>query len=129
MKERPKYLHEIYTKDDIDLVSDVKLTYNCGYCPIVLRAPEQSYTCCGWLNCHGKSFPADFRTHQGKAYTLKLKYAIEVWNMAAAVVLEKNRIPKSFEIKWIDGNGYYRELISANPHFEQYKQEFWASLE
>jgi hypothetical protein len=124
-----KYLHEIYSRKDIEIVSAVCRTYDCRYSPIMLNAPEQAFRCRSWSNCHkSKLFPYDIDTGQDDIYSLKLWYAIEVWHMATAAFLEMSRWPKLWEFEWGDGDGYFRELKTNNANYEQYKAEFWQCL-
>lgn len=37
-----KYFHNRYTRKDIEICHSVQSTYNCGYSPIALIAPDES---------------------------------------------------------------------------------------
>ena len=65
---------------DIEIARDVRATYDCGMSRIALRAPDQIFR----VHRNFMKIP-DSASGLVKAMTLKLHYAIQVWNKAALI--------------------------------------------
>jgi len=114
MAQRPRYLHDIYSKEDIDIVSGVKRTYDCGYCPIALSSPKQFLARFWALKNSTYALPQDrFHSDADIECSLKLKYAVEVWKQAVSSISDD--IVSYWGFRWIEGHfltdGNDRDLL------------------
>lgn len=72
------------------------------------------------------SAPEQIERNNDRECSLKLKYAVEVWKKALASISDD--IVSFWGFRWIEGEGYYNELVSVNPDYEQCKNRFWSAL-
>ena len=119
---------ETFKKEDIKLAMDVTCTYNCGMSRIALCAPDQIYR----LYSH----KVMFNEYEGEytAMTLKLEYAIQVWNAVATI--SYNNPDKTFyywALHWKDNNTPFRDLqyevYRKDIKPEQSIEKFWNLLQ
>lgn len=98
---------ETFKKEDIKLAMDVTSTYNCGISRIALCAPNQVYR----IGNHSVRINEKEGACSYKAVTLKLEYAIQVWNAVAIISTRNPKIlPYYWSLNWEENGTPFREL-------------------
>ena len=127
MKKVNNFQDEFSIKD-IEIARDVRATYDCGMSRIALKAPDQIYRNSRELmKNHDVSASI-------KATTLKLHYAIKVWDKAAHISLNNpNYLLNYWWINWVSDGSPFNKLEYSNNYRdiaeEQMMQRFWKLLE
>lgn len=117
-----------FSIQDIEIARDVRATYDCGMSRIALKAPDQIYRNSRELmKNHDVSASI-------KATTLKLHYAIKVWDKAAHISLNNpNYLLNYWWINWVSDGSPFNKLEYSNNYRdiaeEQMMQRFWKLLE
>lgn len=125
-KRCPNY-QDLFSLDDINLAKRVRATHNPGLSRIVVCANEQKYDTSG-------SIYKDTDRCLLHCYTLKLKYALEVWSKA---VLKSSLNPGDmlyyWWIKWADNDTSFKHLeyhkFYRDITVDQLLKGFWSLLE
>jgi hypothetical protein len=110
---------DLFTREEIRLLSDVKETGYAAMFPILLRAPMQTDST--WL--------AD--DEQGTAVTLRLYYASQVWSKTYAIMSKRHASSTNplNEYVWDNWNESFRIIRFKNPKHEEMVRFFWNELE
>ena len=127
----PNY-QDLFSYEDAMIAERARNTYDCGMSPIVLIDDERTKDLLENIMVKNVSL-----TKKIKAYSLKLFYAIQVWNKVAIQTHENTSKDNSFYYWWLgweDVEGspfreiryhkFYRDIT-----VEQVKQLFWSKLE
>ena len=122
-----KNIEELYTREQFEKVAKVRRTYDSGYSPIALSAPEQVSRC---LNILQYNYPYNVDTSE-ILYTLKFYYALLVWRMTIGILTGKEvyRSNKLWTIRWKDNDTPFRCLKFYTDTYQENIKEFWDTLE
>lgn len=122
-----KNIQDMYTRQQFAKVSAVRRTYETGYSPVALNAPEQVSRC---MNMLRYDFPFGVSSSE-EIYTLKLYYALNVWRMSLAILQEKEtRCPgQIWDFGWEENGTPFRRLCFKSPQYAEKVQDFWRTLQ
>lgn len=129
MKRKLKNFQQEFTLEDIKIAKDVKSTYNCGMSRIALKAPMQ----CNKIHRPLGNGPKDTYALVVQT-TLKLYYAIQVWNKAVLISQDSsNGLADHWGLHWEEGNGAFNEIVYNDSNkaisSQQLMRQFWNLLE
>ena len=121
-----KNIEDLYTRAQFEKVAKTRRTYDSGYSPIALSAPDQVSRCGNLLQY---DFLYDVKTSE-YLYTLKFYYALLVWRMTIGILNEKEacRGNKLWSIRWVDNDTPFRLLKFNTDIYQDNVKEFWNTL-
>lgn len=73
-----KCIDELFTVEEFKLANEIRLTYDCGYCPVALKDTTQIK---GWCSCG---------IEKTRHMTLRFYYATQVWQEALLVFAKED---------------------------------------
>ena len=124
-----KNFQEEFSLDDIEIARDVMATFNCGRCPICIKAPSETYSVARWMdNKDCESEPITFRGR-------RLEYAIRVFSLASAISADSSSHLEDLWMgwKWNSGEGGFNNLeyvgFRSSKTFDELCDEFFILLE
>lgn len=120
---------EEFSLEDIEIAQEVKNTYYCGLSRIALKAPNQTFRSRGTLFQKPESDSASI-TYR----TLKLQYAIQVWNKATLLsIKDHGDLSYYWWLGWEDRGEPFKKIeyyeFRSNITIEQTLTLFWKLLE
>jgi len=112
---------DLFTRDEIRLLAEVKDTGYSAIFPVLLRAPMQT----------GHTWTDNRNHEQGKAVTLRLYYATQVWSHVYAIMSERHSRSSNplNEYVWDNWNESFRIIRFVKANHAEIVKEFWAELE
>ena len=119
-------MSSLFTRDDCFRCADISHTHKCGYSPIALMRPNERSVWQGGVPELNISGPFDL-------LSLKLYYALQVWQMALSLITEETRRASGttyddWSYEWIPLTDSFNRLVSKSKDYGSTLSHFWDTL-
>lgn len=123
---------DYYTMEDCMTAADIWTTFDSGYCPVAIKAPDQVTDRWGITY-----IPIDENVCEDKFYrlyinykpmTLKLAFAIKVWRLAHVVVKKLYRNNCEWKFDWQKRDESFNQLVPFRTDIGQFVENFYKAM-
>ena len=130
MAKKISNIRDIYSLTDCFIAADISTTFDNGYCPIAIKAPDQISS--GWCYTDVKLDENHKINLYYKTMSLKLKFAIQVWHMANGIMNIRSPYVGGedyrWHYEWVKRNESFNRLKITNTYFDAMVLKFYDTL-